>query len=783
MMRLRFLILLNLLFAVSLLAQNATINAVLLDATTNEPVVGATFRAKNGGAISDLAGKITFQLEPGTHNLSITFPGYETVEKLVSVKAGQILNLVIKMTDGNNILQQATVTAGKFEKPLGKVTVSLDVLKPRLIESVNATSIDNALVKIPGVAVQDGQISIRGGAGFSYGAGTRVLLLMDDIPALQADAGFPNWSDFAVENVGQIEVLKGAASALYGSSAMNGIVNMRTNFAKDKPETDFAVFTKLWDSPRDPAKQWWGRDTAEWEVPIETGFSAAHRRKSGKWDIVLGTYGLMRNSYQRNTQSRYGRFTPNFRYRVNDRLTIGLNSNFNFGSSSNFFIWANDGTGAYQAGLNSQGRSLGRFRFTIDPTVQYFDKSGNRHKFLGRYFYINNKNDNNQANSSENYYAEYQFQRSLNSGLVITAGAVNNFTNLKNPTALYNFGTYTNQNYAGYLQLDQEWFDRLNLSAGVRWEQNTLKNSILFTKDGNKVDTIRAGSNRESKPVFRVGANYQVGTATFIRASWGQGYRYPTIAEKFIGTTFGGGNLVSANPNLVSETGWTAELGIKQGIKVGKWIGFVDVTGFISEYDNMMEFILSTLRIAINPGPPPRLEPQAIFQSQNTGNTRVSGYETSLIGQGELGPGTLALMAGFTYFKPIYRDFTPKIDESSSVDYNVLKYRFRNQLKWDSEYKYKKVSIGVSVLYNSHMEAIDAIFEAPVTEPFRAVKRFRDQNNKGFSLVDIRAAVDITKSLKANFIVGNLTNVEYTMRPALLEAPRNFTLRLDYKIR
>ena len=88
------------------------------------------------------------------------------------------------------------MTAGKFEKPLGEVTVSLDVLKPRLIQNTNATSVDNVLVKVPGVTIVDGQASIRGGAGFSYGAGTRVLILVDDIPALQADAGFPNWSDF-----------------------------------------------------------------------------------------------------------------------------------------------------------------------------------------------------------------------------------------------------------------------------------------------------------------------------------------------------------------------------------------------------------------------------------------------------------------------------------------------------------------------------------------------------------------------------------------------------------
>ena len=41
---------------------------------------------------------------------------------------------------------------------------------------------------------------------------------------------------------------------------------------------------------------------------------------------MLGAYGLYRDSYNKDTYSRYGRFTPNFRYRVTDRLSIGLNS-------------------------------------------------------------------------------------------------------------------------------------------------------------------------------------------------------------------------------------------------------------------------------------------------------------------------------------------------------------------------------------------------------------------------------------------------------------------------
>ena len=63
----------------------------------------------------------------------------------------------------------------------------------------------------------DGEPQIRSGSGFSYGAGSRVMVMVDDLPVLSGDAGRPTASSF--ENLEQIEVIKGASSVLYGSAA------------------------------------------------------------------------------------------------------------------------------------------------------------------------------------------------------------------------------------------------------------------------------------------------------------------------------------------------------------------------------------------------------------------------------------------------------------------------------------------------------------------------------------------------------------------------------------
>ncbi|MEK7254424.1 MAG: hypothetical protein AAB316_06750, partial [Bacteroidota bacterium] len=86
----------------------------------------------------------------------------------------------------------------------------------------------------------------------------------------------------------QVEVVKGAASALYGSSAMNGIINVRTAYAKAKPETQFSPFFTWYMSPKNKAAKWWGDGLDD--LRYTAGGSLSHKRKIGKLDLVLGGY-------------------------------------------------------------------------------------------------------------------------------------------------------------------------------------------------------------------------------------------------------------------------------------------------------------------------------------------------------------------------------------------------------------------------------------------------------------------------------------------------------------
>ncbi len=735
-------------------AQSCKLQLQILD-DQNKPLAGVALDIDGKTkAISDENGNLSLESDApcAAETAELSYLGFAKQK----IRLADYLNVskTVRLSPENTLLQSATITTSRFEKPVSEATVSIEVLKPALIDNSNTKKLDDVLQKIPGVQVMDGQANIRGGSGYSYGAGSRVLVLMDDIPILQADAGSVNWRDLPIENLTQIEVVKGAASALYGSSAMNGIINVRTAFAKNEPETKFATFGTAYGTPSDGTKKWWTSSNA----PYDFGAMLSQKIKFGKLDVAASAFYFNQNSFNQKTYEKYGRFNLATRYRINDRLSIALNANYNRGESQSFFYWNGDGS---FVGTASTYSATNRTRYSIDPSVTYLDRANNRHKLLTRYYSVANDADGGRNNFSKLYYGEYQFLRNFEEiNLAVTAGLVGVQTNSE--SQLFGNANYTSKNLAIYTQLDKKFFQKLNVSVGFRYESNVLLSPEIIKINAFKTDTIPNGRTAESKPIFRIGANYALGKATFLRASWGQGYRYPTIAEKFIQTTVG--FQILPNPKLVSETGWSQEIGVKQGFILGGCQGFIDVAGFWSEYTNMMEFNLDRSLFA--------------FRSFNVGNTRITGFETTIAAQGKMFGANFSTLAGYTYIKPIFRDFDAARDTlNSTANYNVLKYRFKHNFKTDAEWSWDKFSIGFSINYLSKMEAIDRLFEVFIP----GLKNWRKTEAENIYVFDMRAAYKISSHLKVSLLGNNLFNQMYTLRPALLEAPQNFSFRVDAK--
>jgi outer membrane receptor protein involved in Fe transport len=767
-------------------SQTATVKGKITDRKSKETLPGVNIISedKTGGS-SDVNGNYSISLNPGKHQLSYTFIGYKNELRSIEVHAGETISINVEMNEEIEVISEIVVSAGKFEQKLSDVTVSMEVIKPSIIENTNTISMDAVISQIPGVDVMDDQPSIRGGSGYSYGAGSRVLMLVDDMPILSADIGDVKWNFIPTENVSQIEVIKGASSALFGSSALNGVINMRTAYPKDQPETKVTIFNGMYMNPERKELIWWGSNQ-----PLFQGASFLHSEKIKNLDLVVGGNVFSDDGYREFEKEERIRGNFNLRYRDAkiDGLSYGLNGNYMNMDKTEFFLWQNADSGAYRQDGSIASRSIGS-RLNLDPFITYYNKNGHRHSLKGRYFNtINNVKDDTAKNSrSDMYYIEYQYQRNLKNNLNWTIGAMTTYAEIVAPL----FGNHFSNNISLFTQLDKK-IGLWNFSAGLRAEYFRIDKEESKTVVGT--DTI---NKLPIQPVLRLGVSYQLAEHTFLRTSYGQGYRFPTVAEKFTQTNVGMLNIFP-NVNLQPETGWSAELGLKQGLKLSGWKGYIDIAGFWTEYHEMMEFTFGiydpktfrVLDVENNPEDSAIFMSYAMqgqyqnclgFQSRNIGNAQITGVDITITGTGKLFGLPTTLLAGYTYTNPI--DLNVKIPDSlKSTKANILKYRNYHSAKADIEVNYKKISSGLSMVYTSKMINIDNVFEEPLFEGstiyiLPGLKEYREKHNKGHIVFDFRVSYTMDEHSKLSFVIKNLFNKEYMGRPGDIRPPRNLSLQ------
>lgn len=748
----------------------------------NAPIPSALIVSSEGiKSKTDFDGK--FQIEYKTYPVTLNFYalGYDTLTKEYTNSTDMLENIVLKEPVQN--IGDVVVSASRHKQRIEDISISMEVLKPELIENKGITDIEGAVNQSPGAYAMDGQISIRGGSGFSYGAGSRVLVVWNDVPLLSADAGDAKWQSISLENLSQIEIIKGASSVLYGSGALNGIVSLRDKEPGTKPETKANYQVGIYDNPRRESLKWWSA------APITHQLDVFHGRKINNFGFTISAYGYTTDGYREGEDDN--RFRTNgsvfWRPKSYPKLKAGINYSLQLEKKGVFIIWQSD-TNAYQpaggADAYDPASSLSLqegLRFNLDPYLKFYDKWGNKHDLQTRYYVTNNRNITNPSQGSigKIYYADYKFEKVFNR-FTLTSGFSNTFNKVESPVL---YGFHTSNNASLYSQGNVK-YKKLNLTAGLRLEhfqQDELESdsrTYLF-KDSLEIPF---------RPVLRAGANYKVAKYTNVRASIGQGFRYPSVAERFTTTNVGALN-VFPNPDLRPEKGWSAEIGVKQGVKIGNWKGFVDVSGFVNQYEDMMEFTFGyfkpdSIPASFNPNDPGYVPNWLGFRAQNAEQARILGAELSINGQGKIGEVEITTIMGYTYMDPrtLNADSAYRSTFSDTTS-TMLKYRFNHLAKADIQAEWKGISLGFSARYNSYMENIDKAFEDGVfgQEILVGFKNYRQENEHGDLIFDARAGYQITENVKFNFIVNNLLNREYMTRPGDIRPPRQFVFQIQAK--
>lgn len=753
-------------------AQEGTIKGKVAENVDNETLIGATVTLEDGtGTVTDLDGNYTLKTSAGSHTLTIKYIGYQDVTKSVKVKAGETVTINVLLQEAATQLDFVVVSASQYEKNIAEETVSMDILDAKLIENNNATELGEAVDKSVGVQVQEGQISIRGGSSYSYGVGSRTAVMVDNVSFTSADLGEAQLKQVPLENVEQVEVIKGASSVVYGSSALNGVVNVITSWPKSEtPQQELTVFQGIYDNPKRDELRWWSKGS----TPGFSGISYSIGQKKGNFDVVGGANVNYVNNFLELADEFRVRASFKTRYRSKkvEGLNFGVNGSLNRENSERFFIASDLDSGAY---LNGSPSSDQYWKWNVDPHLTYINGKGSTHRFRSRWLNVFRIGSSTTPNANSNaLYAEYQYQKNWNDRFVLTAGLPVSFG--FSSSNLYE-GTRINYTGAGYTQAEFKT-RKVSLVGGVRYEISAV-DSLTET-------TI---------PVFRTGINYQPAPFTFIRSSWGQAYRLPSIGERFIDAEFSLARIVP-NPALQPESGWGYEFGIKQGLKISKWMGYFDFSLFWSEYTNFVEYNADVF-------PPDGWEGNIPFdslfawlglQANNVGLARVAGYEASLIGKGDIGPVQFRTLMGYTYTFPVnleadssLRDIGTYLKEAvnymdkrvpDSLSNFLLNYRVRHLVKGDIEFKYKRFMLGYTIYYGSFPEKVDPLF----TFAIKNLTKFIDEHQEGDIVMGMRAGVDISDKFRIAFLVKNLTNHEYSSRPGRIDPPRSFTLQLKFNM-
>ncbi|MCB0429798.1 MAG: TonB-dependent receptor [Flavobacteriales bacterium] len=774
----------------------------MFDAETHKPLAGvAVYVRVAEGTATDTEGRFMLQAQEGDTVLHARMIGYH--EQIYSLKDKKATDTIeIRLSSETSLLGETVITATRNAIPIETATVSVEVLGSQRIENQPQVSAEDVVSRVPGVHITDGQVSIRGGSGFSYGAGSRVLVLVDDMPAIAGDAGDVKWSFLPMGNLEKVEVVKGASSALYGSSALNGVIHLRTIQPADTPATKLCVLAGIYGNPvrhdslgnRSHALKWW-----EGANPVFGGVQAMHARKWKGGDWVVSGQAHQDQGYREGEHEKRVRLGASVRYNLGsrDQWRVGLALQSMWIDGSLFLLWQDADSGAWKpaGGVDPATTTLNFYqgsRLTIDPTVQYTGGKGGKHAFRNRLFRVVNHSETGQGAISTLSYHEYQYQWKGFEHWTLTGGAVVSFNTVKAEF----YGDHDARNLAGFFQADRSK-GRWNVSAGLRLEyfrMDTatseapvyLPGGFRLVRDRSLVsDSVRLLKNSPVRPVIRLGVNYRVIPGGFMRASLGGGYRFPSVAEKFVSTEVGGLKIFP-NPALQPETGWSTELGYRQMWSKGQWKGGADVALFWTEYQNMMEFTFGQY-YPDSIKNPDLLQYLAYsgFRSENIGNARISGAEISLFVQPPTGPLKTSCWLGYTYTnaKSLAAD-SSYIKGVSDPESNLLKYRFRHLLKGECTIGWKHWTAGIQTVFHSAIENVDKSFEEPLlgnipsTKLLPGLKEYRDEHNRGVWVWEARCGWEFYRSWTAIISIRNLFNIEYMERPGDIQAPRTVLFQI-----
>jgi iron complex outermembrane recepter protein len=206
------------------------IGGKVMDADSKEPLIGVSIGVKGAvtGTISDSKGNFSLSTnKAGALTIVVSMVGYERQEIPVT---GNKTDFQIALKEQSILGQDVVVSASRVEESVMQSPVSVERMDIRAIRETPAASFYDAMRNIKGVEMSTQSVSFSsiGMRGFNSNGNVRVVQLIDGMdnqaPGLNFSVG--NIVGISELDLQSVDLLPGAASALYGPNAINGIILM-----------------------------------------------------------------------------------------------------------------------------------------------------------------------------------------------------------------------------------------------------------------------------------------------------------------------------------------------------------------------------------------------------------------------------------------------------------------------------------------------------------------------------------------------------------------------------
>ncbi len=622
----------------------------VFDSKTKEPLPGANVQIKGTfiGASCDANGYFQIlKAAPGLFDLKASYIGFKSKVVSVNVQIDRTERVEIFLNPTPIEIEQIVITGSRQPQDLASAAASISVLGENEVKRRNNFRIDDALLSVPGITIVGENINIRGGSGYNRLGGSRTLVLLDDVPILTSDLGEANWSILPVSEIEHIEVLKGAASSLYGSGALSGVVNIITKNPSKQHSLSFRQTSGIYDKPSVPQWKWTNKRLYFNKTDVSYSNSA------GPLGLRLAVSHHQSTGDRQNGYLNRWYLTGKARWQVSNQSTLTLFSTYSNEDRELFLQWLeqNQALKVPPTDLNNRFKLSGYIGYLVyhklfSPTFSSKIRLSYNQQLVGMPFNITNA-----FTPAIGLSGEVQFNWLPHPGHSLSMGLDYKRDNV----ASQYYGKRSANGISPYIQEIWQVSRLLQLNTGMRIDTYTL-----------------VGDSVEAQLSPKIGFSYQPVYGSIFHFSVGRGFRAATVVERFISAGTKDFKALP-NPDLQPERSVLFDAGIRQQINNA---AYAELTLFSSTYKNLIE---------------PTLASDLTAQFINYPKARIQGIETEF--RWHIWKDRLALHASATWMDPkeveskrplLYRPrfisyFTPSFTYGSFVLETDFRYQGKIQ--------------------------------------------------------------------------------------------------------